>query len=65
MEMGNMLMIDLDTRRDPALCLAGNIVRIPIRNSPHRISIHQTFFDRLRSTRPRKERNADRTSSRA
>ena len=57
-------MIDLDTRRDLALCLAGNIIRIPIRNSPHRISIHQTLIDRLRSTRPRKERDANRPSSR-
>ena len=57
-------MIDLDPRRDPALCLARGIIRIPIRNRPHRVAIHQTLFNRLRPTRTRKERHADRPSSR-
>jgi hypothetical protein len=57
-------MIDIDPRRDLKISITGNIVRIPIRNSPHRITIHQTLFDRLRSTRPRKERDANRPSSR-
>jgi hypothetical protein len=63
MSMVCVLITDIDPRRDLKISITGSIIRIPIRNSPHRISIHQTLIDRLRSTRPRKERDADRASS--
>jgi hypothetical protein len=58
-----VLMKDLDTRGDFEISIAGNIIRVPIRNSTHRIAIHQALIDRLRPTSTRKERNADRPSS--